>query len=197
MTKNKDDDRIKEQQVTYDVYAAMPDDGQRYEIVDGVLELMSPGPMTIHQTVSGELGFILKQSCKSNFVIFSAPIDVILNQTNVLQPDILMIHHSRLGIVTSRGIEGPPDLVVEVISPSSRKRDKVVKSKIYAKYQVPEYWIIDPKGRTLEQYRLQGELYELVRLFEGDDQVTSDKLPCVSFALSDIFNDLKLFSFKE
>ncbi|WP_375140451.1 Uma2 family endonuclease [Cohnella herbarum] len=108
-----------------------------------------------------------------------------------------MIHRTRLDIVKARGIEGPPDLVVEVISPSSRKRDKVVKSRIYAKYQVPEYWIIDPKGRTLEQYRLQGELYELVHLFEDDDQVTSDKLPCVSFALSDIFNDLKLFSFKE
>ncbi|WP_217362223.1 Uma2 family endonuclease [Cohnella herbarum] len=71
MTKNKDEDRIKEQQVTYDIYAAMPDDGQRYEIVDGVLELMCLGPMTVHQTVSGELSYILKQSCKSDYIFFT------------------------------------------------------------------------------------------------------------------------------
>jgi hypothetical protein len=83
----KDGDRIKEQQITYDIYAAMPDDGQRYEIVEGVMEMMSPGPFTAHQVVSGELEYLLKQSCKSDYLIFDAPLDVILSQTNVLQPD--------------------------------------------------------------------------------------------------------------
>ncbi len=196
MTKNKNgDDRIKEQQMTYDIYAAMPDDGQRYEIVEGAMEMMSPSPSTAHQEISGELEYLLKQSCKSDYLIYDAPLDVILSQTNVLQPDILMIHRSRLHIVTARGIEGPPDLVVEVISPGSRKRDKVDKMKIYARYHVPEYWIADSDTRTLEQYQLVGELYELNNLFEGDDRVTSDKLPCVSFVISDIFKEVQIRSF--
>ena len=126
-------DKIKEQQVTYEIYAAMPDDGQRYEIIDGSLEMMSPSASTMHQAVSRELEFIFMQSCRSDYVIFGAPIDVILSERNVLQPDILMIHRSRQHIVSKRGIEGPPDLVVEILSPSSRRRDKVVKMGTYAK----------------------------------------------------------------
>ncbi|MCD9021681.1 Uma2 family endonuclease [Cohnella silvisoli] len=191
MTKNKnDDDRIKEQQMTYDVYAAMPDDGQRYEIIEGAMEMMSPSPSVTHQAVSRELEFVLMQSCRTDYEIFHAPLDVILSQTNVLQPDILMIHRSRMHIVSARGIEGPPDLVVEIVSPHSRKRDKVVKANIYAKYNVPEYWIVDSETRTLELYRLLGEVYELYNLFEDDDRVTSDKLPCVSFVISDIFKEM-------
>ncbi|MDF2670663.1 MAG: Uma2 family endonuclease, partial [Paenibacillus sp.] len=173
----KDKDRIKEQQVTYDVYAAMPDDGQRYEIFDGALEMMSPGPSRNHQTVGGELEFILKQSCRSDYLIYDAPFDVILSERNVLQPDIMMIQRSRQHIVTMRGIEGPPDLVVEIISPGSRKRDRIKKMSIYAKHSILEYWVVDSDARTLEQYRLAGEKYELHNLYEENERVTSDKLP--------------------
>jgi Uma2 family endonuclease len=192
MDKNKKAmDRIKEQPVTYEIYAAMPDDGQRYEIIDGSMAMMSPGPSTKHQDVSGELEFELKQSCKSDYKIYHAPLDVIFNETNVLQPDILMIHRSRLHIVTDRGIEGPPDLIVEILSPGSRNRDKVIKMRTYAKHGVQEYWIVDTESRTMEQYRLGGgEFYELQCLFEGDDRVTSDKLPCISFVVSDIFSEI-------
>lgn len=189
--KKKAADRIEEQPVTYEIYAEMPDDGQRYEIIDGKLEMMSPAPTTSHQDVSRDLGFILMQSCKSEYLIYYAPIDVIFSQTDVLQPDILMIRRSRLDIVSERGIEGPPDLVVEILSPSSRRRDKVVKMKRYARYGVEEYWIVDPAARTLEQHRLEGgDRYELFNLFEGDDVVASDMLPCVSFAVSDIFREI-------
>ncbi|WP_373229343.1 Uma2 family endonuclease [Cohnella sp.] len=191
--KNKAKDQIKEQQVTYETYAAMPDDGQRYEIVDGSMEMMTPSPSTTHQAVSGELEFVLKQSCKSDYLIYDAPLDVILSETNVLQPDILMIHRSRQHIVTDRGIEGPPDLVVEILSPSSRKRDKVIKMRTYAKHGVQEYWIVDSATRILEQFQLiDSDHYELCNLFEGDDTV-SDKLPCVSFVISDIFREIPVF----
>ncbi|QGQ99436.1 Uma2 family endonuclease [Paenibacillus psychroresistens] len=189
--KNKATDQVKEQLVTYEIYAAMPDDGQRYEIVDGSMELMSPGPSTNHQAISGELEFILKQSCKSEYVIYDAPLDVILSQTNVFQPDIIMIHRNRLHIVTARGIEGAPDLVVEILFPGSRKRDKVTKMKKYAQYGINEYWIVDSIARTLEQYQLiDNGLYELRNLFEANDIVTSDKLPCVSFVIDDIFKEI-------
>lgn len=198
--KKNAEDIMKEQTVTYDMYAEMTDDGARYEILDGSLALMSPGPSSMHQAVSGELEFILKQSCKSEYVLFHSPLDVILSPTNVLQPDILMIHRSRLHIVTKRGIEGAPDLVVEIVSPGSRSRDKVVKMKTYGEHRVPEYWIIDTDSQTLEQYRLTdagGSIYELIHLFEGNDQVTSDKLPCVSFAISAIFSEMVHFDDKK
>ncbi|MDF2670398.1 MAG: Uma2 family endonuclease, partial [Paenibacillus sp.] len=79
---------------------------------------------------------------------------------------------------------------VEIISPGSRKRDRIKKMSIYAKHSVPEYWVVDSDARTLEQNRLACEQYELHNLYEGDETVTSDKLPCVSFVISDIFNEL-------
>jgi Uma2 family endonuclease len=189
--KNNAEDQIKEQLVTYEIYAAMPDDGQRYEIVDGSMELMSPGPSSTHQSISGELEFVLKQSCKSDYLIYHAPLDVILSETNVLQPDIMMIHRSRLDIVTERGIEGSPDLVVEILSPGSRKKDKVIKMRTYAQHGIHEYWIVDSITRTLEQYQLvDSGHYALRNLFEGNDKVTSDKLPCVSFVIGDMFREI-------
>lgn len=189
MTKRKEDnDRVKEPPVTYEVYADMPDDGNRYEILDGVLEMMSPGPSTVHQGVSGKL-YLLTQSCAEEYVIYMAPLDIILDRTNVLQPDLVMIRRDRLDIVTMRGIEGAPDLVVEVLSPGSRKRDKVRKAAIYARYGVPEYWIVDPLARTLEQHILASDHYIIGNLFEEGDTVQSDKLPCVSFTVSELFQD--------
>ncbi|MFB9276524.1 Uma2 family endonuclease [Cohnella cellulosilytica] len=193
--KREDEPVVREQPVTYDDYAAMPDDGNRYEIIDGVLEMMSPGPTKIHQGVSRELLFILLQSCRSEYEIYYAPFDVILSRTTVLQPDIIMIHRSRLEIVKKHGVEGAPDLVVEILSPGTRKRDKVVKAAAYAKHQVPEYWLVDPEARTLEQYRLDGERYELVQTYEEDDGVSSDKLPCVSFVLGEIFKEVDGLNF--
>jgi Uma2 family endonuclease len=183
-------DMIKEQLVTYEMYAAVPDDGHRYEIFDGKLEMMSPGATASHQTISGTLFFMLMQSCKSDYLIFHPPFDVILSKTNVLQPDMMMIHRSRLHLVTERGIEGAPDMVVEIISPGSRKRDKGVKMGTYAKFGVQEYWVIDSDTRTLEQFQLVRESYELIRLFGGDELVNSDKLPCVSFEVGEIFTEI-------
>lgn len=190
--KKSETDKLKEQKVTYDMYVEMPEDGARHEIIDGALEMMSPGPSTVHQSVSGELEFLLKQSCKTNYKIFDAPLDVILSETTVLQPDILMIHRSRLHIVTLRGIEGPPDLVIEILSPGSRSRDKVLKMKSYAEHGVPEYWVVDTEARTLEQYRLmdQVNVYMLHQLFEAEDSVYSDKIPCVQFSVKSIFTEL-------
>ena len=187
-------DKLKEQPVTYEAYASMPDDGQRYEVVDGRLELLSPGPSPQHQSISGRLELRLNESCSGEYVIFHAPLDLILSETDIRQPDILMIHRSRLSIVTSRGIEGPPDLVAEILSRGSRKRDRMDKPVTYAKYGIPEYWIVDGEAKTLEQYKLSGDRYELADLFEEDDVVDSAALPCVSFVLHELFADLHLFN---
>lgn len=187
--KKRPEDRVGEQQVTYDIYAALPDDGLRYEVLDGSLELMSPGPNTPHQILSFNLQSTLAGSCKPEYLILYAPLDVILSPTNVVQPDLIFIHPERANIVTKRGIEGPPDLVVEILSPGSRHRDRVRKLRIYERHGVPEYWILDPVAQTLEQHLLSGERYELNCVYEGEDTVTSDRLPCVSFTVAGLFDD--------
>ncbi|GAX91116.1 Uma2 family endonuclease [Effusibacillus lacus] len=184
-------DRAKEtpETYTYEDYAAL-DDGLRYELADGKLELMSPAPTPLHQAVSFQLHYTLDQSCRSEYVIISAPVDVILSKMEVRQPDIVMVHRSRMSVITRRGIEGPPDLVVEITSSSSRRRDKVHKTKAYAKYSVPEYWILDLESKTLEQYVLNGHVYELLDVYAADDQIHSERIACVSFSMNQILNNV-------
>lgn len=193
MTEKKKKHVIKEEPLTYDDYAKLPSDGVRYELVDGILQAMTPAPHPIHQLVNQELAFQLKETCHGEYIIFSAPIDLILSETEVRQPDLLMVHRERLDIVTKRGIEGQPDLVVEILSPTSMKRDRLDKLKTYATYNIPEYWLIDPIQKFLEQYRLQKDRYELQALYLKDEIVTSDHISCAAFSMADIFADIPGF----
>jgi Uma2 family endonuclease len=186
----KQSDLIKEQNMTYDDYAALPDDGNRYELAEGILELMSPGATARHQIVSSEIQSRLTQTCKLEYLILQAPLDVILSDREVRQPDLIMIHRSRLEIITRRGIEGAPDLVVEILSPYSIRRDKVSKRKSYAKYGIPEYWVIDPPNESLEQYILKGDVYDLAEVYTGNEHVQSERLPCIAFTMQDIMSSI-------
>jgi len=181
---------IQESPVTYELYANMVDDGNRYEISDGVLELMSPSPTIMHQLVVQELQFKLAVSCRNEFILIPSPIDVILSNTEVRQPDLVMIHRSRISIISNRGINGAPDLVVEITSEHSRRRDKVKKRIVYAQYGVPEYWIVDLSNFTLEQYVLDGNRYELTEVFAEDDTISSKTVPCASFSMNEIVQSL-------
>ncbi|WP_135553441.1 Uma2 family endonuclease [Paenibacillus cymbidii] len=192
MKKKTYEEVIKESPVTYDLYANMADDGNRYEIADGVLELMSPSPTTTHQSIIAGLHLKLNESCRNEFIIFLSPIDVILSDTEVRQPDIVMIHRTRKSIISNRGINGAPDLVVEVASEHSRRRDKVQKRIAYAKYGVPEYWIVDLSNFTLEQYVLHGDRYELIEVYAEDDTIHSITAPCASFSMKEIVQSLPI-----
>mgnify|MGYP001945688081 CR=1 FL=1 len=187
--KKDNNDLLKENLVTYEDYASF-DDNNRYELVQGKLELMSPSPSTIHQLVNAGLFKMLHENCTSDYYIFYAPIDVILSPYDVRQPDIVLVHRNRTDILSKRGIEGTPDLVIEIISPSSLKRDKVDKIKTYAQFYIPEYWIVDPNSETLEQYVLKDERFEIVNIFQNDETVTSPNINCVSFKVNEIFADL-------
>ncbi|MCD9021647.1 Uma2 family endonuclease [Cohnella silvisoli] len=177
---------IREQPVTYNEYARLPDDGMRYEVADGVLELMSPAPSPKHQVISNQIQNLLTNSCQSEYIIIASPVDLILSATEVRQPDLVMVHRSRMEIITRRGIEGIPDLVAEILSPHSVKRDKQKKLKAYAAYHIPEYWIVDPANEALEQFILTDGRYELFNLYDREEQVRSDRLPCVSFTMGQI-----------
>lgn len=176
---------IKEGGLTYDDYAAI-DDGNRYELAAGQLELMSPTPTVTHQFISFEMQKRISQSCESEYFILYAPVDVILSPKEVRQPDIVLVHRKRLEIISKRGVEGAPDLVIEILSPSTLKRDKIAKKKSYAYYGIPEYWIIDPNSAVLEQYILAGDRYELINLFQENEIVSSPNISCISFTMAEI-----------
>lgn len=109
----------------------------------------------------------------------------------VKQPDLVLVHRDRLHIITKHGaIEGIPDLVVEILSPSSAKRDKKIKLDTYARYEVPEYWIVDPENQVLEQYVLDGQQYALPEVYAGDDNVRSRHIQCVSLSMNEVIEPI-------
>ena len=131
--------------LTIDEYAELPNDGKRYQLLDGDLDV-TPAPSPFHQTVSRRLQFILMQALEETGegAVFNAPIDVVLDRTSVVQPDLVFIRREQFHIVGEKNIQGVPDLVVEILSPSSRRTDALLKSRLYASFAIPSYWIVDP-----------------------------------------------------
>ena len=154
--------------LTYADYAAMPDDGRRYELWDGELSVM-PAPGTKHQGFVRDLLVVLYEHVKRGRlgVLFPSPIDCILSDTTVLQPDIVFIETGRSAIVTERGIEGAPALVVEILSSSTVRTDRTIKAGLYARHGVPWYWIVDPVASTIEAFTLRGRAYQLAKRLDA------------------------------
>ena len=148
--------------LTYADYAAMPDDGRRYELHEGSL-VMTPAPGTRHQGILRDLLGILDRHVARHGlgVVFPSPVDCILSDTTVLQPDLVFVATDRAAIVTERAIEGTPSLVVEILSGSSRTTDRTTKAAMYARHGVPYYWIVDPREQTIEALSLGKEGYAL------------------------------------
>jgi Uma2 family endonuclease len=149
--------------LTYEDYAALPNDGRRYEIHDGELSV-TPSPGTRHQEIIGNLYVILRQHVDRQGVgkVFMSPLDVILANATVVQPDLLYVEPARIDLISERAIEGAPSLAIEVISPNSPKIDRNTKFQLYARYRVPYYWIVDPDARIIEAYELADAAYRLV-----------------------------------
>ncbi len=129
-------------QLTYEDYCQLPPDGRRYQLVEGEL-FVTPAPATAHQRVSRNLEFVLIGHVKEHKlgVIYDAPIDVILDNQTVVQPDILFVSRERIELVSDRGIEGAPDLVVEILSPRTQKIDRTTKLRVYARAGVQHIWL--------------------------------------------------------
>lgn len=177
---------VKESGWTVEDYYQLPEDGNQYEIINGQLEL-KPSPTTTHQRLSQRLERTLLDTCENEYIILEAPVDVILSEKETRQPDILMVHRSREAIIEVHAVVGPPDLVIGILSPSSAKRDRMMKKESYAYFGIPEYWIVDPFNLTIEQYvqTLKSQPYELLNVFEAEDTVTSERINCVSFTVKD------------
>ncbi|MGH7233040.1 MAG: Uma2 family endonuclease [Nitrospiraceae bacterium] len=168
-----------------------PDDGKRHELIDGD-HFVTPSPTTKHQRISGKLflhiGIHVEKTQAGQ--IFAAPMDVVLSDLNVVEPDLLYISSARSSIITEKNIQGPPDLVVEILSEATRKTDEIIKRKLYERYAVPEYWIVDPELETVKVYRLTDghhvRVAELAR--ETNDSLTTPLLPNLVIPLTDIFH---------
>ena len=164
--------------VTYADYVALPDDGQRYEILAGELAV-TPAPGRRHQEIVGELFSVLHGHVKARGLgqVFVSPFDVILDDTSVVQPDIVYVAVDRLAIVSERGVEGAPSLAVEVVSPSTRQRDREAKRELYARHGVPHFWIVDPEARSIEAYALPSSAYVVQAQAFGKDVLRAEPFP--------------------
>jgi len=175
---------------TYEDFLLFPDDGKRHELIDGE-HIMSPSPFTKHQQISRNLlvafsNFLRKYKLGE---IFAAPMDVVLSDTDVVEPDLLFIASEHASIITAKHIMGVPDLVVEIISTGSRKTDEIIKRRLYEQYGVKEYWIIDPELESVKVYRMQeaGFVRGAELSVENGGALTTPLLPELTIPLSEIF----------
>lgn len=170
--------------LTYEDYCRLPNDGKRYEIIDGEL-FVTPSPRSLHQIVISNLHLELGRFVKDGEIgrVLVAPLDVVLSRFDVVEPDLLFVSKSRSSTVTETNVQGAPDLVVEVLSPSTAETDRTIKLKLYARYGVQEYWIIDPYGPSAEIYRRQKKGFDPVKTLEATDSLTSPLFPGFSLPL--------------
>lgn len=145
--------------LTYDDLILFPEDGNRHEIIDGV-HYMSPAPVPYHQVLSRELLVQLYAAFQSSGLgeVFSAPLDVQFTENDVVEPDLIVVLKDN-PIVTDSRIIGVPDLLIEILSPSTSSRDRNLKKRLYESAGVSEYWIVDPDQKVVQQYQLQQQVY--------------------------------------
>jgi Uma2 family endonuclease len=173
---------------TYEDLLALPSDGRRYEIIAGVLYEM-PSPNRTHGRIVMNLilyvfGPIIEQLGAH---LYTAPMDVFLGDANPVQPDLFLLLPDQFDLESNRGIEGPPALLVEVLSPSNPEHDRITKRALYARAGVPEYWIVSPEAAIVEVLVLDGDRYRTLARVGGDERIPSTVLPELDCLASAVF----------
>lgn len=171
---------------TYEDYLLLPE-GDRRELIDGDFHVV-PSPNVWHQRASKKLGIILSDFVDRNRLgeVLFAPMDVVLSAESVVQPDILFVSNERGSIITEANISGAPDLVVEILSPSTADRDRRLKLGLYSRYDVLEYWIVYPDEKTVQVMTL-GDPGDPSTATYSSGSVSSPLIPGLSVALEEIF----------
>jgi Uma2 family endonuclease len=177
--------------MTYDDLLALPDDGLRHELIDGE-HVVSPSPGTAHQLIVGNLYLLLRTFLEDRAlgVVMLAPFDIVLSRFDVVEPDLIYCSMERFrAIVGEKNALGAPDLAVEVVSPWSRRRDEVTKRRLYERWGVGEYWVVDPDLERLKAYRRDGQTFQKAGELsvERSDSLTTPLLPGLSLPLTSIF----------
>lgn len=173
---------------TYYDYSLLPEE-PRYELIDGDL-LMTPSPTTIHQWISVKLEQALSKYIqrKKQGILLHAPMDVVLSNDDVVQPDIIYITNERKNIIKEENIRGAPDLLIEILSPSTAERDIVIKRRLYEKHRVREYWIVDPQNKMIEVIAWTPKGFKTIKVYPAGRRLKSQILPSFSLPLKNIFD---------
>lgn len=172
---------------TYKDYLNMSDD-KRYELIGGDL-MMAPAPIPYHQWISKNIEYEIERFVREKKLgrVFDAPCDVYLDEENVVQPDILFVSEERTHIIGKTHIQGAPDLAVEILSESTAYTDLMKKKRLYARFGVKEYWIVDPDGKTIELHCLREGVFVLFKSLSENDELESLLLPGLKIKLSPVF----------
>jgi Uma2 family endonuclease len=178
--------------LTYEDFERFPEDGLRHEILDGV-HVVTPAPFTQHQVVSARLFRKLDSFVEGGGLgkVLYAPLDVVLSEHDIVEPDLLFVATDRLFIVQEKNVQGAPDLVIEILSKGTRRRDLGDKREIYERSGVREYWVLDPEGGAAVLHRRETEaspkfLPAVLLHAEEDDRLTSRLLPGLEISIRDI-----------
>jgi Uma2 family endonuclease len=174
--------------ITRHEYAFIPEGAPRQQLIEGDL-IMAPSPSSFHQSIVLNLALIMGNYLRVHPVgkVLVSPLDTYLSDINVYQPDLLFIRKENLGILAEHGVEGAPDLAVEILSKTSAKYDLGVKRSMYARTGVEELWIIDPSKRTLALYRLGENAESPAATYRGKQRFSSMLLPDLTIDLADVF----------
>ena len=172
---------------TYEDLLYTPDDGKRYEVLEGDL-IVSPSPRTKHQWIVYRVVLLFGAAEHAAYgTACTAPMDVVLANSDVVQPDVLFIAKARKGIITEENIQGAPDLVVEVISENSRRRDAITKRHIYERYGVPFYWLVDPEEETVRVFELKDGVYGEPATLRSGQELACALFPGITADVGQLF----------
>jgi len=175
--------------LTYRDYEALPADGRRYELHDGEL-LVTAAAGVPHQRLVGRLFVLLRQHVDQYELgeVFVSPLDCILSETTVVQPDVIYLESARSSLATARGIEGPPTLAVEIMSRSTAQVDRGAKLQLYARHGITHYWIVDPDARSIEAFILTERTYQIAARLAGADRGPLPPFPGLQIAVTTLFS---------
>jgi Uma2 family endonuclease len=179
--------------LTYDDFVLFPDDGKRHELIDGE-HYVTPSPNIRHQRISGRLHLLIAGWLEEHPIgqVFYAPLDVVMSTIDVVEPDLIYLSNERAAdILIPQHLRGVPELLVEIGSRGTRKRDETIKRQLYERKGVSEYWFVDPEVDVVRVYRREGDRFarplELWR--EAGDVLTTDLLPGLTLPLAQIFKE--------
>lgn len=177
--------------LTYEDFLLFPDDGKRHELIDGE-HYVTPSPSSAHQLIVGNIHYILRDHLKGRGlgVVMLAPFDIVLSDVDVVEPDLIYFTRACYErVVGQKNARGAPDLAVEVLSPSTRRNDELLKRRLYERCRIGEYWVVDPELETVKVYRLADGTYGRAQelALERGEALASPLFPELVVPLADVF----------
>ena len=175
--------------LTYDDFVLFPDDGQRHELIEGE-HVVTPAPNASHQQIAGTIYALIWNYLEAHPIgeLFIAPFDVVMSEFTVVEPDILYLSKERAATtLTDLHVRGVPELVVEVLSKSTRRRDETVKRALYERMGVTEDWLVDPKAATVRVYRREGERFTSATKLTPPEMLGTPLLAGLAISLERVF----------